>query len=255
MGIFLDIFVTVMGAAIGSFLNVCILRLPEEGQSIVRPSSRCPRCGHAIRWYDNVPILSYLILRGACRDCGGKISLQYPLVEALTALLSFLLFRKYGLSWAWLFSFLFVCSLVVIAFIDLRHQIIPHAITLPGIPFFLAAAALFMGYRFVDVFLGAAIGAATLYFVAVYYEAVTGREGMGGGDVNLLAMIGAFLGWKSLLFVVLASSLLGAVVGIAVMVAKGKDMKYAIPFGPFLCIGAAAYLFCGERLMERILFR
>ncbi len=255
MGIFLDIFFTVMGAAIGSFLNVCILRLPEEGQSIVRPASRCPRCGHAIRWYDNVPILSYLVLRGACRDCGGKISPQYPLIEALTALLAFLLFRKYGLGWAYLSSFLFACALVVITFIDLRHQIIPHTVTLPGIPLFMAAAVLFMGCRFVDVFLGAMIGAATLYFVAVYYEALTGREGMGGGDVNLLAMIGAFFGWKSLLFVVLASSLLGALVGVAVMVAKGKDMKYAIPFGPFLCIAAGVYLFFGERLLDFIILR
>jgi len=255
MGIFLDIFFTVMGAAIGSFLNVCILRLPEEGQSIVHPPSRCPQCGHSIRWYDNVPILSYLILKGACRDCGGKISVQYPLIEALTGLFAFLLLRKYGLSWAYGFSFLFACALVVVAVIDLRHQIIPHAITLPGIPLFLAAAVLFMGSRFLDVFLGAMIGAGTLYFVAVYYEAITGREGMGGGDVNLLAMIGAFLGWKSLLFVVLASSLLGAVVGIGVVIAKGKDMKYAIPFGPFLCVAAGLYLFFGERLLELILFR
>ncbi len=255
MGIFLDIFFTVMGAAIGSFLNVCILRLPEEGQSIVHPASRCPQCGHPIRWYDNVPILSYLILRGACRDCGGEISVQYPLIEALTGLLAFLLFRKCGLSWAYGFSFLFACALVVVAVIDLRHQIIPHAITLPGIPLFLAAAVFFMGSRFLDVFLGAMIGAGRLCFVAGSYAAVPGREGMGGGAVNLLAMIGAFLGWKSLLFVVLASSLLGAVVGIGVVIAKGKDMKYAIPFGPFLCVAAGLYLFFGERLLELILFR
>ena len=255
MGIFLDIFFTVAGAAIGSFLNVCIFRMPEEGQSIVRPASRCPQCGHSLRWYDNIPILSYLILRASCRDCGGKISPQYPLVEALTALLAFLLFRKYGLGWPYLFSFLFACSLVVIAIIDFRHQIIPHAVTLPGIPFFMAAAVIFMGRPFVDVFLGAMIGAGVLYFVAVYYEAVTGREGMGGGDVNLLAMIGAFFGWKALLFIVLASSLLGAGVGVAVMIAKGKDMKYAIPFGPFLCTAAGIYLFFGERLLAFLLFR
>jgi leader peptidase (prepilin peptidase)/N-methyltransferase len=144
--------------------------------------------------------------------------------------------------------FLFVCTLIVITFIDLDHQIIPHILTLSGIPIFAVLAVVFLGLTFIDAFLGIMIGAGTLYFVAVYYEALTGREGMGGGDVNLLAMLGAFLGWKALLFILLVSSLLGAVVGVALVVGKGKDMRYAVPFGPFLCAAAVLHLFFGELL-------
>ncbi|MEI7673170.1 MAG: A24 family peptidase, partial [Deltaproteobacteria bacterium] len=149
--------------------------------------------------------------------------------------------------------FLFVCVLIVISFIDFDHQIIPHLLTLSGIPVFAVLAVLYMGLTAIDVFLGVMIGAGTLYFVAVYYEAMTGREGMGGGDVNLLAMLGAFLGWKSLLFILLMSSLLGAFVGLVFILFKGKDMKYAVPFGPFLCIAAVVYLFFGDDLMALFL--
>ena len=240
------------GAAVGSFLNVCIGRIPE-GLSIVPPPSRCPQCGHPIRFYDNIPVLSFLLLRGRCRDCRGRISFRYPLIELLTALFAWLLFRRYGLTLAFPVVFVFICTLIVISFIDLDHQIIPHLLTLSGIPLFAVLAVLFMGLTAVDAFLGVMIGAGMLYFVAVYYEALTGREGMGGGDVNLLAMLGAFLGWKSLLFILLVSSLLGAVVGIAFILFKGKDMKYAVPFGPFLCIAAVVHLFFGGDLIALFL--
>jgi leader peptidase (prepilin peptidase)/N-methyltransferase len=235
------------GAAVGSFLNVCICRIPE-GLSIVSPSSRCPQCGHPIRFYDNTPIISYLLLRGKCRDCRGRISPRYPLVEFLTAVFAWILFRKFGLTPAYFAVFVFVCTLIVVTFIDLDQQIIPHVITLSGIPVFALLAVFFMGLSAVDAFLGVMIGAGILYFVAVYYEALTGREGMGGGDVNLLAMLGAFLGWKSLLFILLVSSLLGAVVGLAIILVKGKDMRYAVPFGPFLCAAAVFHLFFGTTL-------
>jgi leader peptidase (prepilin peptidase) / N-methyltransferase len=238
---------TLIGAAVGSFLNVCISRIPE-GISIVSPSSRCPQCGHPIRFYDNIPVISYLFLLGKCRDCRGKISFRYPLIELVTAVFAWLLFRKCGLTPAYPSVFIFVCTLIVITFIDIDQQIIPHVLTLIGIPLFALLAVLFMGLTAVDSFLGIMIGAGTLYFVAVYYEALTGREGMGGGDINLLAMLGAFLGWKSLLFILLVSSLIGAVVGIAVMLIKGKDMRYAIPFGPFLCAAAIFYFFFGDDL-------
>ena len=243
---------TLVGAAVGSFLNVCIGRIPE-GISIVSPSSRCPQCGHPIRFYDNVPVISYLFLLGKCRDCRGRISFRYPLVEVVTAVFAWLLFWKYGLTPAYPAAFVFVCTLIVITFIDIDQQIIPHVITLFGIPLFAFLSVLFMGLTAVDSFLGIMIGAGILYFVAVYYEALTGREGMGGGDVNLLAMLGAFLGWKSLLFILLASSLIGAVVGIAVILFKGKDMRYAIPFGPFLCAAGLFYLFYGNDLIELFL--
>lgn len=246
--IWVAVIFTLAGAAVGSFLNVCIGRIPE-GLSIVSPPSRCPRCGHPIRFYDNIPVVGFLLLGGKCRDCRGKISLRYPLVEILTALFAWLLFDRYGLTPAFPAVFVFVCTLIVISFIDLDHQIIPHVLTLSGIPVFAVLAVLCMGLTVVDVFLGITIGAATLYFVAVYYEVLTKREGMGGGDINLLAMLGAFLGWKSLLFILLVSSLLGAVVGLVLILFQGRDMKYAVPFGPFLCLAALTYLFFGDGLI------
>jgi leader peptidase (prepilin peptidase)/N-methyltransferase len=245
--VWLAVIFTLTGAAVGSFLNVCISRIPE-GISIVFPPSRCPHCGHPIRFRDNIPLISYLLLGGKCRDCGERISYRYPLVELLTAVFTWLLFRKYGMAPAYPAAFFFICTLIVVTFIDLDHQIIPHILTLGGIPVFAVLAVLFLGLSPIDAFLGIMIGAGSLYFVAVYYEALTGREGMGGGDVNLLAMLGAFLGWKSLLFILLVSSLLGAVVGVALILGKGKDIRYAVPFGPFLCVAAVIHLFFGNCL-------
>ena len=153
MGAFLYIFLACVGAVVGSFLNVLIFRIPE-GQSIVLPSSHCPKCGHAIRVYDNIPIISYLILRGKCRDCHEKISMQYPIVEAITALMSLLLFLKFGLSFKYLSSFIFTCALITITFIDLRHQIIPDVISLPGIPVFFLLAVFFMNLTVWESLLG-----------------------------------------------------------------------------------------------------
>jgi len=244
MSLVYEIFSFALGAAVGSFLNVIIHRLPEE-QSIVFPASHCPVCGHAIRFYDNMPLISYVLLRGRCRDCGESIPARYPLVEGLTAVLSLMLYWKFGLSWPYLCAFVFVCALVAITFIDLDHQIIPDVISLPGIPVFFLAAVFVMNLRVLDAFLGFLIGGGVLYGVAFFYELITKREGMGGGDIKLLAMIGAFLGWQSLLFVLLVSSFVGAAVGITIMIVRGRDMKYAVPFGPFLALGAVAYLFFG----------
>ena len=254
MHIFLTIFFFVVGAAVGSFLNVCIFRIPE-GKSIVLPSSHCFTCGKPIHFYDNIPILSFLILKGACRYCGTKISFQYPAVELLTGFMSLLLYLTFGLTFSFLFTFLFTATLIVITFIDLRHQIIPHAVTLPGIPFFYFAAVFFRGITPIEGFLGIMIGAGSLYFVAVYYEALTGREGMGGGDINLIAMMGGFLGWESLIYIILVASLAGAIIGITLMIWKGKDTKYAVPFGPFLSIGAVSYLFFGEYWIRFLFMR
>jgi leader peptidase (prepilin peptidase)/N-methyltransferase len=176
-------------------------------------------------------------------------------VEALTALLSFLLFWKFGLSIKYLFSFVFTAALIVITFIDLDLQIIPDVITLPGIPLFFLAAVFFMDVKVMEALLGLLIGGGCLFAVAFVYELITKREGMGGGDIKLLAMMGAFLGWKSLFFILFVSSILGAVVGISTMIVKGKDMKYAVPFGPFLSIAAIAYLFVGVDVMEYFFFR
>ena len=251
MSLLFEAFIFVLGAAVGSFLNVLIHRLPEE-KSIVLPASHCPKCRHAIRLYDNIPIVSYLFLRGRCRNCGEAISLRYPLVEMLTAIMSLLVFWKFGLSLQYLCAFVFICSLIVITFIDLDHQIIPDVISLPGIPIFFLAAVFVMDLRFFDAFLGFLIGGGVLYSIAFLYELITKREGMGGGDIKLLAMIGSFLGWQSLLFILLISSFAGAVVGITIMIVKGQDMKYAVPFGPFLSLGAVSYLFFGSYMTNLI---
>lgn len=243
----LVIFIVVLGAAIGSFLNVCIYRI-AVGESIVFPSSFCPNCRNPVRVWDNIPVISYLVLKGRCRDCNEKISLRYPVVELITALLALLLLLKYGLTLQFGAAFLFTCALVVITFIDLEHQIIPDVITLPGIVLFFVLAVFFMNLPFLDSIFGILIGGGCLYLIAFIYQLIRKKEGMGGGDVKLLAMIGAFLGWKSLLFILLVSSLLGAIVGGSVMIFKGKDMGYAVPFGPFLSIAAVAYIFVGARV-------
>jgi len=252
--ILLDIFAFIFGAAIGSFLNVCIYRIPAE-TSIVKPSSRCPSCGHPIRFYDNIPILSFLILRARCRDCGAKISWRYPLIELITGLMALLLFGKFGLSLVFLTFFIFTAVLIVIAFIDLDHQIIPDILSLPGIPVFFLAAVFIVKLPWLEALIGLLIGGGVLLAIAFVYELITKREGMDGGDIKLLAMIGGFLGWKSLIFVLLFSSLAGAVVGIAAMIIHKQDTKYAIPFGPFLSAAAVAWIFWGDAFMRFLIFR
>lgn len=250
----LNIFVFIFGAAIGSFLNVCIYRIPAEA-SIVKPASRCPFCGHPIRFYDNIPIVSFLILRAKCRDCGAKISWRYPLVELITGMMALLLFGKFGPTLVFLVFFIFTAVLIVITFIDLDHQIIPDILSLPGIPVFFLAAVFIVKLSWLEALIGLLIGGGVLLAIAYGYELITKREGMGGGDIKLLAMIGGFLGWKSLIFVLLFSSLTGAVVGIAAMVIKKQDTKYAIPFGPFLSVAAVAWIFWGDAFMRFLIFR
>ena len=237
-----NIFSIFFGAMVGSFLNVCIARLPKE-ESIVYPRSHCLRCGHPIRFYDNIPIISYLVLKGKCRDCLASISIQYPLVEGIAALGSFLLLLRFGPSVAYLIYFAFLSALIVITVIDLYIQEIPAVISVPGIGAGLLASLVLPQTTFVQSLSGALIGAGSLYLVAKVYYLLTGREGMGMGDADLLAMIGAFLGWKAVILTILLSSLIGSITGIIIMVSKGKDFKYTIPFGPFLSLGAVIALF------------
>ena len=249
----LEVISFVFGAIIGSFLNVCIHRLPKE-ESIVTPGSHCPQCKNPIRFYDNLPLLSYLVLRGKCRHCGQPISLQYPMVEGVTALSSWALFVKFGPSPSYFLFFSFIAALIVITVIDLYHQIIPDVISLPGIGVGLLGAFAVSHLSFLDSLLGLLLGGGSLFLVATVYEWLFKREGMGGGDVKLLAMVGAFLGWKAVILTILLSSLIGSVVGISIMVLKGKDFKYAIPFGPFLSLGAVISLFYGQELIRWYLF-
>lgn len=248
----LNSFAFIFGAVVGSFLNVCIFRLPVH-ESIIKPLSRCPHCHHPIRFFDNMPLISFIILKGKCRDCGAKISWRYPLVELITAVLSLLLFLQFGLTLRFLIFFVFTSVLIVIAFIDLDHRIIPDILTLPGIPIFFLLAVFIVKVPWLEALIGLAVGGGILFAIAFGYELISKREGMGGGDIKLLAMIGGFLGWKSLLFVLLVSSFFGALVGITAMIIKKQDMKYAVPFGPFLSAAAVAYFFWGD-VFIRLLF-
>ncbi len=233
----------IFGALVGSFLNVVILRLPDEEQSVVFPASHCPKCNTNLHWYENIPILSYIALRGKCRTCKVPISLQYPAVELCMALLSLALFHRLGFSPLLPFYFLFLAALLAIIFIDIHLQIIPDRISLPGILIGFASSFFNPLVSWQEAGLGILLGGGVLYAIAAGYALLTGRDGMGGGDIKLLAMIGAFLGYQCLLFVVFFSSLTGSIVGIAAMLSQRKGGQTRIPFGPFLSLGAMAWIF------------
>jgi leader peptidase (prepilin peptidase)/N-methyltransferase len=252
----LYVIVFIFGAVIGSFLNVCIYRIPRN-QSIVFPSSRCPSCNTSIRVWDNIPILSYIILRGKCRSCGEKISPRYPLVEALNAFSYAAVLWRYGIGWDFIIYCLLLSALIVITFIDLDFFIIPDRITLAGIPLGLAAGcfilpdpfmrASFLGYK--ASIIGALGGFIFYFLMAELSIRLFKKEGMGGGDIKMMAMIGGFMGWKSVILTTFAGSLLGSVGGIAFMIAKGKGRGTLIPFGPFLALGAVISLFFGQEII------
>lgn len=246
----LTLLAAVFGAVIGSFLNVVILRLPREDESIVFPGSHCPQCQTPLTWRENIPILSYLLLRGKCRTCKLPISLQYPVVEAAMAIMAALLYRQFGLSFEWALYFVFCAALLVIIFIDIHHQIIPDRISLPGIVVGFVGSLFSASVTWQQSALGVLLGGGALYAVAWCYYAVTKREGMGGGDIKLLAMIGAFLGWQSLLYVIFSSSLAGSLIGIVAMFRQRKGGLTRIPFGPFLALGALSYLLCHDQILR-----
>ncbi|MFZ0483955.1 MAG: prepilin peptidase [Desulfobacterales bacterium] len=241
--------VFMFGLCIGSFLNVCIYRVPSS-TSIINPSrSFCPQCNSTIQFYDNIPVLSYLWLRGRCRNCKAPISFRYPLVELMTGTLAIAILFKFGLTLEGAIYFVFMSSLLVITFIDIDHKIIPDIISLPGIPIGLAASFVLPAMTFTSSLLGLLAGGGSLLLVAWTYSLITRKEGMGGGDIKLLGMIGAFVGWKGVIFTIFAASLTGTLVGMIVMLLKGKNLKFAIPFGPFLSIGAMSYVFFGEKVL------
>ena len=244
------IFSFLFGAVVGSFLNVVILRLPSDDQSIVFPGSHCPKCGTDLHWYENIPLLSYIALGGKCRSCKTRISAQYPVVELCMAVLSMALYNRFGISFELFLYFIFLAALLVIIFIDIHHQIIPDVISLPGIIIGFAGSFFNPLVSWQQSGLGILIGGGILYAIAFGYYLLTKRDGMGGGDIKLLAMIGAFLGWQSLLYVVFASSLTGSIIGIAAMFIQGKGGRTRIPFGPFLALSAMSYLFFQEIIFK-----
>ncbi len=239
----------ILGTVVGSFLNVCIYRIPAE-KSIISPPSSCPKCGTGIRWYQNIPILSWLFLRGRCAVCRTPISLRYPLLESLTGLLFVVVLYAFGFSPVTLVYWVFVATLVVITFIDLDHQIIPDVISLPGIVvgFFCSFFVPWVGW--LDSLLGILLGGGLLLSIAWLYQLLTKREGMGGGDIKLLAMIGAFLGWKAIFPIVFLASIAGTLVGVPVMLLQKKNSQLALPFGPFLAVAAVFYLLLGTQVLS-----
>ncbi len=239
------------GLAVGSFLNVCIYRLPRR-VSVVFPPSHCPACKGRIMPWDNVPILSFVILRGRCRSCGAPIHWRYPTVEFLGGALSAACYMAFGLSFHFAVYYAFVCAMVVVAFVDLEFQIIPDEISLPFLAIGLAASFFSqLGWR--SSLLGILVGGGTLVVFALFYLKITNTEGMGAGDFKLAAMIGAFLGWKLVLVVILLASLAGALVGLALILFFRLGRKTPIPFGSFLAPAAIFALFFGNLIIEKYL--
>jgi len=252
------VYVFAMGAIIGSFLNVVIHRYPRE-ESIVFPASRCPHCGTRIKPYDNIPILAWLWLRGKCRTCRAPIDARYPLVELANALFYLAVFQRTGLSWGFIPIAALVSMTIVLIYIDLEIQILPDVIDLPGVAIGIAIGAAHLGALHPDLILaktlvesliGALVGAGGLLAIALTYKLVRKIEGMGLGDVKMMAMLGAVLGWEPLLPLLVLASLSGALVGIVVAIKSRKGMQVALPFGVFLGIAFLAVLFFGNQLFE-----
>lgn len=240
----------VFGAILGSFANVIIYRMPR-GESVVYPGSRCTNCGTAIRWYHNIPIFAWFWLKGRCAKCGARFSVRYPFVEFLMAsLFAAAGYVFYG-QWMLVEALIFIFGLVTVSFIDIDHMILPDKFTLSGILIGLVGAALNPERSFMDAVVGVILGAGFLWAVAYFYFVIRNREGMGGGDVKLLGWIGAVLGWKAVPVVILLSSLLGSLVGFAIMARTKDGLSKAIPFGPYLAGAALLYLlFGGARWSE-----
>lgn len=250
------------GLIIGSFLNACIYRLPRD-ISLITPPSTCPACGTPIRPWDNIPLVSFIFLKGKCRTCGGRISLRYPFVELLNGLFYWAISREFGMGWHLPFFFALASALIVITFIDLDFQIIPDVITIPGVVLGLAGASFILPDPF-DMFneanpllhaaaivgfknsiAGLLLGGGLFYLIAL-----ASRGGMGGGDIKMMAMVGAFMGWKAVLLTTFVGSLSGSLVGIFLMISRGKGRKTKVPFGPFLALGAILSLFFGGEIVN-----
>jgi leader peptidase (prepilin peptidase)/N-methyltransferase len=260
----------IFGLTVGSFLNVCILRLPR-GRSIVKPPSHCPRCKSSIKFYDNIPIVSFLILRGKCRSCGEPISWRYPLVELLNGLLYVWAVREFPLGGEALLVMSLCSSLLVITFIDFDHQIIPDVITLPGMlvgltlaPFFMSVLGNTLPFHldrllphagpyltgFLNSLIGLFLGGFPLFAIGWIWEKLRNVEAMGGGDVKLMGMVGSFLGWKGALLTIMLGALAGSVVGLTLILLKRHNREKVIPFGPFLALGTLAAVFHGPDIIS-----
>lgn len=246
--IVLTIFAALFGAIIGSFLNVCIWRLPRQ-RSVAWPPSACPSCAHPLAWYENIPVVSYLALRARCRSCNAPISVRYPIVEALTAAMFATGMWYYGPTPLLAQRLLFGCVLIVLFAIDLEHHLLPNVITLPAVVVGFVFS-FFTEPGWVASLIGILVGGGLLFAVAEAYYRIRHEEGLGMGDVKMLAMIGAFLGWKLTLVTLMMASFSGTLVGLALIASRRGGMKYALPFGTFLALGAAIAATAGPGLLD-----
>lgn len=254
-----SIVIFIFGLIVGSFLNVCIYRMPRE-RSVVKPRSFCPHCKKTIVWYDNIPLLSYVLLGGRCRSCRKKISLQYCIVELLTGLFFLWFYHEAGLSWLFFIHIVFVCALIVATFVDFNFRIIPDEISIGGIVVGLLFSFVFpmlhhvdnhfMG--FVKSLLGVIVGGGVIWLTGIVGDFIFKKETMGGGDVKLLAMIGAFLGWQMALLTFFVAPLFGSVIGIII---KLKTKSSLIAYGPYLSLASIVVLFWGNEILNWVLYR
>jgi len=243
-----------IGLALGSFLNVVITRLPLE-ESVCGGRSRCPQCMQPLAWYDNIPLYSYIRLRGRCRSCGAAIPRRYPLVELAGGLMALALWHTFPDKFLLLAYGPFCLALVALTAIDLEYRLLPDAITIPGIILGLLLSMVLPHLSFQEAAVGALVGAALFYGIGRLYEKWAGRQGLGGGDVKMMAMIGAFLGVWALPLVILISAGLGTLTGLILALGRGPEARsqwrtISLPYGPFLAAGAWVYLFWGERLLN-----
>jgi leader peptidase (prepilin peptidase)/N-methyltransferase len=237
----------IFGLMVGSFANVCISRLPKK-ESIVFPASHCPNCKKPIHMMDNIPLISYLLLKGQCRNCKQKISMIYPAIELITGLLIAAVFYRFGFSWECLIFAIVVPALVIITAIDIEHQIIPDVITLPGIPLGLAAGSYLNGW--LDSVLGLALGGGMFWLLAEGYFRLRGKMGMGGGDIKYIAAAGALMGWVQVLFIIFIGALAGGIFGGIGMGVKKLNFLSRIPFGPFLALATLISIFFGDPIID-----
>jgi len=237
-----------LGLIVGSFCNVCIYRIPKN-ESIIYPASHCPKCRTTIKPVDNIPLLSYILLKGRCRNCGSKISIQYPVVELLTGMIYLIIYLIYGLSIQSLVYIILSSALIIIAFIDLNEQIVPDVISLPGIGVGLILSFFVPYLSFINSALGVVVGGGIILIIALVGSMIFKKEAMGGGDVKLAAMIGAFLGWRYTIISLFLGFFLGALAGIFLILSKIKSKEDMVPFGPFIALGSLITLLWGEKII------
>ena len=243
------ILIFILGLIVGSFSNVCIYRIPKN-ESIVYPASHCPKCSSKIKPYDNIPLLSYILLKGRCRNCKSKISIQYPIVEFFTGLIYLIIYLLYGLSIQTLVYIILSSALIIIAFVDLNEQVILGVLSLPGIVIGLILSFFVPYISFINSALGVAVGGGIILIIRLAGSLIFKKESMGLGDIELAAMIGAFLGWRYIIISLFLGFFLGALAGIILILSKIKSREDAIPFGPFIVLGSFITLLWGEKIIS-----